>query len=143
MVQRTVIIGADHGGVNLKKALVDYLRPQGFDVQDMGADSLTSCDYPVFAHKVCEAVLRLPAPGILICGTGIGMCMAANKVRGVRAAICVNEYMARLTRLHNDANVLCLGERVLGLDLAKSIVDVYLATGYEGGRHQRRLDMFE
>jgi len=143
MPTKTVILGADHGGFVLKKALIEHLSNQGFTILDMGADSTESCDFPIYGRKVCEAVLRELAPGVLICGTGIGMCMVANKVKHIRAAICTNEYMARMTRRHNDANVLCLGERVLGLDLAKSIVDAFLATDYEGGRHQRRLDMIE
>jgi ribose 5-phosphate isomerase B len=143
MSERKVVLGADHGGYTLKQALIEHLNAQGFVILDMGADTLASCDFPVYGRKVCDAVLHEQAPGILICGTGVGMCMVANKVKGIRAAICTNEYMARMSRLHNNANVLCLGERVLGLDLAKSIVDVYLATDYEGGRHQRRLDMFE
>ena len=103
-----------------------------------------SVDYPDYAGKVARALRAKEADlGVLVCGTGIGMSITANKFRGVRAALCHTEFEARMSRMHNDANVLCLGERVIGLDLAKSIVDVYLNTDYEAGRHQRRLDMFE
>ena len=111
---------------------------------DLGPTEAKSVDYPDFAKLVCGKVLDTPdSAGILVCGTGIGMSMAANRVPGIRAALCVNEYLARMTRLHNDANVLCLGERVIGTGLAVSIADVFLETAFEGGRHQRRVDLIE
>ncbi len=141
---KTVFIGSDHAGLNLKSALVDHLTAAGHEVVDLGPNEPASVDYPDFAKRVCQKVLGAPgAAGILICGTGIGMSMAANRIPGIRAALCVNEYLARMTRLHNDANVLCLGERVLGVGLAASIADVFLETGFEGGRHQRRVELIE
>jgi ribose 5-phosphate isomerase B len=139
---KTVYLAADHGGLLLKQEISKHLENIGYTVQDFGTHSGESCDYPIFAHTLCESVARENHPGILICGTGIGMSMAANKCPGIRAALCANEYMARMSRRHNDANVLCLGERVLGIDLAKSIVDAFLESGFDGGRHQRRIDLF-
>ncbi|MGE4298669.1 MAG: ribose 5-phosphate isomerase B [Desulfovibrionaceae bacterium] len=143
MTKRTIIIGSDHAGFALKETVKAHLLAAGHTVTDLGPETATSCDYPVFAHKVCERVLKESALGILVCGTGIGMSMAANRVAGIRAALCTNEYLARMTRLHNNANVLCLGERVVGPGLAASIADVFMATDFEGGRHQRRIDLFD
>ncbi len=141
---RTVVLGSDHAGVALKAALVAHLTAAGHQVADLGPSDAASVDYPHFAQLVCRRVLETPdACGILICGTGLGMSMAANRIPGIRAAVCVNEYLARMTRLHNDANVLCLGERVLGPGLAASIADAFLETAFEGGRHQRRVDLIE
>ncbi len=141
MNTKKIIIAADHGGYQLKQLLVPHLQENGWEVEDLGTHSSASVDYPEYAHRLCEAVTENQCLGILICGTGIGMSMAANKCPGIRAALCTNEYMARLTRQHNDANVLCLGERVLGQDLAKGIVDAFLTAAFEGGRHQRRIDL--
>ncbi|WP_029460846.1 ribose 5-phosphate isomerase B [Solidesulfovibrio alcoholivorans] len=141
---KTVFLGSDHAGLNLKAALVAHLAAAGHKVVDLGPTEATSVDYPDFAKLVCRNVLDAPeSAGILVCGTGIGMSIAANRIGGIRAALCVNEYLARMTRLHNDANVLCLGERVIGAGLAASIADVFLETGFEGGRHQRRVDLIE
>lgn len=141
---KTVFLGSDHAGVALKAALVAHLQAAGHDVVDLGPAEAKSVDYPDFAKLVCRRVLDTPeAAGILVCGTGIGMSMAANRMPGIRAALCVNEYLARMTRLHNDANVLCLGERVVGVGLAAAIADVFLATDFEGGRHRRRVDLIE
>ncbi len=141
---QTVFIGSDHAGVALKAFLRDHLTAAGHAVVDLGPADAASVDYPEYAKAVCARVLSTPgAAGILVCGTGIGMSMAANRVPGIRAAVCLNEYLARMTRLHNDANVLCLGERVVGQGLAASIADVFLATSFEGGRHQRRVDLIE
>ena len=138
-----IAIGADHGGFELKHSLVAKLRDMGHEVIDMGTDSAASVDYPDFADQVCGRVLDGKVRfGILVCGTGIGMSMAANKYRGIRAALCDNEYGARMSREHNNANVLCLGDRVLGKGLAESIVEVWLSASFEGGRHQRRVDKF-
>jgi len=136
-----LVIAADHAGVALKAELVAELRKQGHEVTDLGPDSTTSVDYPDFATKVTELVAKgAPALGILVCGTGIGMSIAANKVRGIRAAVCRTEFEARATRQHNDANVLCLGQRVTGGGVALEIAKVFLSTSFEGGRHQARVD---
>jgi ribose 5-phosphate isomerase B len=139
----TIVMGADHGGVELKKILAAHLSEKGYEIVDVGTDSEASCDYPVYAFKVCDEVLARGCLGILICGSGIGMSMAANRVRGIRAALCTSEFHARLSRAHNDANVLCLGERITGTSHAVSIADTFLATQFEGGRHKRRVDLFD
>lgn len=139
---KNVIFGSDHAGIDLKRVLMDHLEAD-FKVIDVGPAQKASCDYPVYARKLCHKVLELQSLGILICGSGIGMCMAANRIRGIRAALCMNEYMARMARMHNDANVLCLGERIVGIDLAKSITQAFLAASFEGGRHQKRIDLIE
>ncbi len=138
-----VVIGSDHAGFDLKTAITRHLREAGYEVRDLGAHSQESCDYPLVAGDLCREVLASEHPGILICGTGLGMSIAANRIPGIRAALCTNEYLARMTRAHNNANVLCLGSRVLGDELAKSIVNVFLASGFEGERHQRRIDQIE
>jgi ribose 5-phosphate isomerase B len=138
-----IAIGADHGGFELKQTLAAKLRHLGHEVIDLGTDSAASVDYPDFADQVCGQVLDNKAQcGILVCGTGIGMSMAANRYRGIRAALCDNEFSARMSREHNNANVLCLGDRVLGKGLAESIVEVWLSASFTGGRHQRRVDKF-
>ena len=142
MLDQRLFFGSDHAGLDLKKYLMDYLR-QDYDIIDVGPVQGTSCDYPVYARALCAKVLEFKSPGILICGSGIGMSISANRIRGIRAALCLNEYMARMSRMHNDANVLCLGERVVGVDLAKSIVRAFLSSSFEGGRHQKRIDLLE
>lgn len=144
---RTVVaLGSDHAGYLLKGTLKKALVAAGYGVDDMGTDSEDSCDYPDFALKVAEAVAGGKAEkGVLVCATGIGMSMAANKVPGVRAAVCNDEYTARFSRLHNDANVLTMGARVLSEEDAGTIMDIFLTTEYEGrgeegARHRRRLD---
>ena len=136
-------MGADSAGYALKEELKGYLQNKGYEVMDMGTDSDASCHYPVFASAVCEEVQKDPQNtfGILICGTGIGMSMCANKYRGIRAALCSDTYSARMTRAHNDANVLCLGARVIGPCLAQEILEAFLSATFEGGRHQTRVDM--
>jgi ribose 5-phosphate isomerase B len=114
-----------------------------FNCSDVGTYSLESCDYPNIAGKLATEVLGLKATGILICGSGIGMSITANRFEGIRAALCANEYMARMSRMHNDANVLCMGERIIGVDLAKAITDAFLDTEFEAGRHQRRVDLID
>ncbi len=139
-----VVIGCDHAGFELKEKVVSHMKKLGYAVTDVGTDSLTSCDYPVFADLVCKSILSGEAElGILVCGTGIGMSMAANKHKGIRAAACSDTFSARLTRNHNDANVLCLGARVIGEGLACDLVDAFLTADFEGGKHQRRIDMLE
>ena len=139
---KTIYIGADSAGYPLKEELKPHLAELGYTVCDMGPDSSASCHYPVFASAVCEAVQKdADSLGVLICGTGIGMSMCANKYRGIRAALCGDTYSARMTRVHNDANVLCMGARVIGSCLAQDILDAFLSAEFEGGRHQIRLDM--
>lgn len=133
-------IASDHAGVALKAAVSQHLAKQGYDIIDHGTHDDSSCDYPVYAHALCNAVEQENGQGILICGTGIGMSMAANRHAGIRAALCTTELHARLTRQHNNANVLCLGARMTGDILALAIIDTFLSTDFEGGRHQRRLD---
>ena len=136
-----LIIGSDHGGLSLKTALKSYLKRRGFDVTDAGTDSTNSVDYPDFGQKVAEAVIAGDAEsGILICGTGIGMSIAANKVPGVRAALVTDVFMARMAKEHNNANVLVLGGRVLDEQKACDLVGAWLDSTFEGERHQTRLD---
>ncbi len=139
-----IALGADHGGYELKEQVKKHLSDKGYEVIDFGTNSTESVDYPVYAKKVGEAVVAQNADfGIVICGTGIGISMAANKVKGIRAALCHNVFTARLAREHNDANVLAMGGRVLGTGLALEMVDVFLTTKFEGGRHKRRVDQIE
>jgi ribose 5-phosphate isomerase B len=136
-------IGCDHGGLELKKIVVDFLNEKGHEVLNMGCDSPDSVDYPVFSEAVCRAVLDDKAElGILICGTGIGMSMAANRHQGIRAALCHESFTARMSREHNNANVLCMGARVIGAGVALEIVKAWLETSFAGGRHANRIDMF-
>lgn len=136
-----IAIGSDHGGYELKTKVVRHLRELGHEVEDYGTHSLDSVDYPDFALPVAKAVAAGQCErGVLICGTGIGVCIAANKVRGIRAALCSDTYSARMSRQHNDANILCMGGRVLGEGLALDIVDTWLNAAFEGGRHARRVD---
>ena len=135
-----IVVGSDHGGYDLKEALRRRLEEEGHEVQDVGCHG-EPVDYPDIAVALCKVVTGGGAEfGILCCGTGIGISMAANKVRGVRAACCSDYYSAKFTRLHNDANILCMGGRVVGPGLACEMVDVFLDTAFEGGRHQRRID---
>lgn len=136
-------IGSDHAGFELKEFLAPELKALGYEVTDHGCHSTGSCDYPQFALPVCEAVKDRKSLGILICGTGIGMSLAANRHPGIRAALCTCEIMARLARRHNDANILCLGARIIGRELAVAIMAAFLGTPFEGGRHQRRVDMLD
>lgn len=138
----TVAIGSDHAGFALKNYLRDTLTEEGYTVIDCGTDSAASCDYPVYAEKVADTIRNHTAElAILCCGTGIGMSMAANKIKGIRAACCSDIFSARFTRLHNDANILCMGARVVGEGLALELTHAFLETGYEGGKHARRVDM--
>ena len=143
MEKKRIIIGADSAGYTLKEYIKNYLAAKGYGITDMGTDSEASCHYPVFASKVCEGVLEAggAAYGILICGTGFGMSMCANKYKGIRAELCGDTFSAKMTRRHNDANVLCMGARVIGACLAEDIVDSFLENEFEGGRHKTRVDM--
>lgn len=136
-----IVIGSDHGGLNLKTALNSYLARRGYEVTDAGTNSDASVDYPDFGQKVAEAVIAGQAElGILICGTGIGMSIAANKIPGIRAALVTDVFMARMAREHNNANILVLGGRVLDEQKACDLVGAWLDASFEGGRHQNRLD---
>lgn len=134
-------IGCDHGGYELKKEMIQHLQSKGYEITDVGCDSPASCDYPVYAKKVTELIRSGEAAlGILICGTGIGMSMAANKEPGIRAALCHDVFSAKATREHNDANVLCMGARVVGPGLALMIADTFLTTPFSNDeRHKRRI----
>ena len=135
-----IAIGSDHGGYRYKQTLIAHLKENGHDVEDVGCFSEESCDYPDFAFPVADKVAEKTADcGILICGTGIGMSIAANKVKGVRASLCHDVFSAKMTRRHNDSNVLCMGARVIGEGLMIEIADAYLASSFEGGRHANRL----
>ena len=136
-----IAIGSDHGGYELKEVIKALLSDEGIEYMDLGPENEESVDYPVYGQKVAEAVAGDQAErGIAICGTGVGISIAVNKIPGIRGSLCTNEYMAEMTRRHNDSNVLVLGGRVLGTELAKAIVKKWLYTEFEGGRHQRRLD---
>ncbi len=135
-----LIAGSDHAGLALRAEAVKVAKAAGLEVQDLGPFTGDSVDYPDYARQVAEAVASGRARlGLLVCGTGIGMSIAANKVKGVRAAHCTTEFEARMARAHNDANVLCIGERVVGLGLGAAVVKAFLETPFEGGRHERRV----
>jgi len=135
-----IAIGSDHGGFELKKEIMKHLESRGLEYKDFGTYSSDSCDYPVYGEAVARAVAGGEyEKGILICGTGIGISISANKVKGIRAALCADCYSAEFTRLHNDANILALGARTTGSGLALKIVDTFLDTEFEGGRHARRV----
>ncbi len=136
-----LVLASDHAGYPLKEEIKAYLDEKGVKYIDCGANSTSSVDYAQFAQKACQKVVNGEADkAILCCGTGIGISMAANKVKGIRAACCSDYFSAKFTRLHNDANALCMGARVIGAGLACELVDVFINTEFEGGRHQRRVD---
>nr|WP_054673618.1 ribose 5-phosphate isomerase B [Veillonella denticariosi] len=137
-----VAVGCDHGGLHLKEEIKELLSDLGHDVKDFGTYTSESCDYPDIAVPVANAVVsgEMDRGGILICGTGIGIGIAANKIKGVRAALCHDSFSAKYSRAHNDANILTMGERVIGPGLAKDIVIIWMATDFEGGRHERRVE---
>jgi len=138
-----IIMGSDHGGFGLKESIKAHLQASGVQVVDLGTHDESSCDYPPIARKVvCQAVNE-GSRAILICGTGIGMSIAANRVKGARAALCHDAFTAEMSRRHNDANVLVLGGRVIGDSVARGIVDIWLKTEFEGGRHLKRISMFD
>ena len=144
MNKKIVAIGNDHAATDMKKEIVSYLEAKGYEVINVGTDDNTSVDYPIYAKKVCDLINDKKADcGILICGTGIGMSMAANKEKGIRAAVVSDETSTRLTRLHNDCNVLCFGARIIGLELAKNIVTTYLETDFSNElKHKNRIEMY-
>lgn len=142
VMNKPILVACDHAALEMKKEVIKHLEAQGYTCVDFGTHTLDSCNYPDYAKKVCTAIRNGEGDmGILICGTGIGMSMAANKCRGIRAALCSDTFSARFTRLHNNANVLCMGARTIGAGLACDIADVFVKTGFEGGRHQTRVDM--
>lgn len=143
MSSNKIVLASDHAGFELKEKIKKYLNENGYIVTDCGTDSNASCDYPEFANKLCLAIKEDPEmKGILICGTGIGMSMAANRHKHIRAALCHNEFTARLTRQHNNANVLCMGARTIGEELAFETMKVFLSTDFMGDKHERRINMF-
>ena len=139
---KKIVIGCDHGGFELKNEIIAHLEKRGIEVTDVGTYSTASSNYPDYARAVCRKIQSGEFErGILVCGTGIGISIAANKHNGIRAACCSDTFSARMTRMHNDANVLCMGGRVVGPGLACDMVDLFVDTEFEGGRHQARVDM--
>ena len=137
-----IAIACDHSALEMKEEIKTLLRERGLEYKDFGTDSTVSCHYPVFGARAAKAVASGECDrGIVICGTGIGISLAANKVKGIRCALCSDPYSARMTRAHNDANMLAMGARVIGIELAKEITNAWLDTPFEGGRHQTRVDM--
>ncbi len=137
-----LVIASDHAAFEAKQALVSYLKGLGHDVLDVGTNSLESTHYPEWAKKLVSEVLTQNIPGILLCGSGIGVSMTANRYKGIRAALCHDEDDAKMSRLHNDANVICLGGRKNSIEQLQKMVKVFLTTEFEGGRHQLRIDQF-
>lgn len=136
-----IALGCDHGGFDHKNAIAEHLKENGFEVLDVGIYEEKPVDYPDIALKVCESIVSGDCErGILVCGTGIGMSIAANKIKGIRAAACSDHFSAKYTRLHNNSNVLCLGGRVIGIGTAIELADLFVKTDFEGGRHQNRVD---
>lgn len=136
-----IALGSDHGGYALKQEIIKHLTEKGIEFKDFGSYTPDSVDYPEIAKLLCDSVAKEETVlGILVCGTGIGMSMAANKCKGIRAAACSETFSAKFTRLHNDANVLCLGGRVIGPGVALEMVDLFIGTDFEGGRHERRVN---
>lgn len=139
-----IAIGNDHAAVELKNIIKEHLEAKGYEVINVGTDTHDSCDYPMYGEKVGRLVASGEADaGVLICGTGVGISIAANKVKGVRACVCSEPYTAKLSKMHNNSNIIAFGARVVGSEMAKMITDTWLETEYEGGRHQRRVDMLD
>ena len=137
-----IAIGSDHGGFDLKEAVIAHLKEKGYEVKDVGCYDKSSCDYPVYGKAVANAVADGTCEkGIVICTTGIGISITANKVKGIRAVVCSEPYSARLSKQHNNTNILCFGARVIGIEMAKMIIEEWLNAEFEGGRHQDRVDM--
>ena len=135
-------IANDHTALEMKKDIIAYLESKGHEIVNYGTDSTESTDYPIWGEKVANAVAGGEVEkGIAICGTGLGISLACNKVNGIRACVCSEPYTARYSRLHNNCNIICFGARVIGIEMAKMIVDEFFETEFEGGRHQRRVDM--
>ena len=139
-----IIIASDHGGFELKNIIKEYLTTNNYEVLDLGTNDTNSCDYPIYAQKLCKEILNGNFKrGILVCGTGLGMQIAANRNKGIRAVCVSDTFSAKMSREHNNSNVLCLGGRVLGKGLALEIVDNWLKTEFQGERHQKRIDMYD
>jgi ribose 5-phosphate isomerase B len=139
-----IAIGSDHAGYDLKMKVAEHLENLGHEVEDLGTRDTQSCDYPLYASKVAQAVARGECErGMLVCGSGIGMSMVANRTPGVRAVLATEPYAAKMSRRHNDANVLCLGGRFTGIEMAFEIIDTWLEEPFEGGRHQQRVDLID
>ena len=138
-----IAIGSDHGGYELKRGAIDYLKSKGIEYKDFGCYNVKSCDYPDIAQDVAKKVLSTGKRAILVCGTGIGMSIAANRFKGIRASHCTDTFTARMTRMHNNSNILCLGERITGTGLALDIVEIWLNTDFQGGRHEIRINKLE
>ena len=138
-----LIAGSDHAGLTLKQELVGIAAELGYEVRDLGTHTSDSTDYPDYAHQVASAVAAGEGIGLLVCGSGIGMSMVANRHKGVRAAVCTDVFSAHVAREHNDANVLCMGQRVTGPGLAADILKAFLSASFEGGRHERRVNKFD
>lgn len=137
-----IAIGCDHGGLDIKNAVIEYMKENGIEYTDYGCYTTESVDYPVYAYQVAKNVADGAARlGIICCGTGIGVSMAANKVKGIRAAVCTDEFCAEMTRRHNNANVMCMGGRVIDEDKAVKLASVFLNTPFDGGRHEKRVNM--
>lgn len=137
-----IAIGSDHVGLEIKKSIIEYLEELGHEVKDFGAYTDERTNYPIYGKKVADAIVSKEYEcGVLICGTGIGISLAANKVKGIRAAVCSEPYSAKLSKQHNNSNIIAFGARVVGVDLAKMIVKEWLDAEYEGGRHARRVDL--
>jgi ribose 5-phosphate isomerase B len=137
-------IGTDHAGIAIKPFVIEVLESKGIEVEDLGCYSDERVDYPDYSHKVADAVSKNEGTkGILICGSGIGMSLAANKHKGIRAALCHDHYTAKMARLHNDANILCFGERIVAKGIIEDMIDVWLSTEFEGGRHTQRVEKIE
>ncbi len=136
-----IALGCDHGGLEHKNAIAEFLKQNGYEVVDFGIYENRAIDYPDIAVPVCESILKGECErGILVCGTGIGMSLAANKFKGIRAAACSEQFSAKYTRLHNNSNILCLGGRVIGIGTALELAELFVTTEFEGGRHQTRVD---
>ena len=137
-----IAIGCDHGGINIKNAVIEYMKENGFEFHDFGCYTTGSVDYPEYAYKVAKSVADGEAEfGIICCGTGIGVSMAANKVKGIRAAVCTDEFCAEMTRRHNNANIMCMGGRVITEEKAVKLASIFLNTPFDGGRHENRVNM--
>ena len=142
-MNKNIIIGSDHAGYSLKTKIIEYLCEIGYEPKDMGTNNELSCDYPLIAQKSCTEVIKTNGLGILICGTGVGMSIAANKLKGIRAAVVSESLSAKYSKLHNNTNVLCIGARIIGEETAKDIIKTWLDTSFEGERHQARVNMLE
>ena len=139
-----IAIGSDHAGFDLRHVLADYLKEKGYEVVDFGCPEKVSVDYPVYGRAVADAIRRGECEmGVLVCGTGFGISLAANRVPGIRAVNCTDALTARMSRAHNNANIISLGARVIGEDTAKMLLDVFFSTEFEGGRHARRIDLID